>query len=96
MNINQDVIKGLCQRGRVLEAQIKGYNFSFPILEVNRLNIRSCLPGECIPNFWNSSRDVLNRETRSLMALVSEYYQIQTELNKLDRAHPDVNESSTL
>lgn len=96
MNINQGVIKNLCQRGRILEAQIKGFNLSFPILEGSRLNIRTSLPPECVSNFWESSRDILNSETRSLMALISEYYQIQTELHRLEQAHPDINESSNL
>ena len=89
--MEQDTVERLRQQRKTLEAQIRGYHFSFPILEASRLNIRTCLPTEHVLSFWNGSREVLNGQTRTLMALVSEYYQVQKKLDKLDHVQPNVD-----
>lgn len=77
----------LYQKKRLLEAQINECHFSLGILEDNRLLIRTSLSIECVPPFWNSSREVLNSQIRTHVALIAEYHWLVKRLARLDKIH---------
>ncbi len=77
----------LHQQKRLLEAQINECHFSLGILEDNRLLIRTSLSIECVPPFWNSSREVLNGQIRTHVAMIAEYHWLAKKLARLDEIH---------
>ena len=85
--MDRKLYTALCKRKQLLEAQVSACHFSLNSLEDNRLAIRTGLSADSVPGFWDNSREIVNDQVRTHMALVAEYCWVLSRLEKFNKIY---------